>query len=111
MNIKQIAPEISVSEQITVEDVASLAASGFRSIICNRPDHEGFGQPVFADIAQAAQNVGIAARYIPVTPGQTDPAKAASEFGRAFAELPKPVLAFCKSGARSTMLWQMSRQG
>jgi sulfide:quinone oxidoreductase len=111
MNIKQIAPEIAVSEQISVDDVAKLAASGFRSIICNRPDHEGWGQPVFADIEQAAQKAGIATRHIPVTPGRTDPARAAAEFAEAMAELPKPVLAFCKSGARSTMLWQMSRQG
>jgi len=111
MNIKQIAPDIAVSEQITVDDVAGIAASGFRSIICNRPDHEGFGQPVFADIEQAARKAGIATRHIPVTPGKTDPARAATEFAQAFAELPKPVLAFCKSGARSTMLWQMSQQG
>ena len=110
MNIKQIAPEISVSEQITVEDVARLAESGFKSIICNRPDHEGWGQPAFADIEKAAQQAGITTRYIPVTPGRTDPARAAAEFAEAMAELPKPVLAFCKSGARSTMLWQMSRQ-
>jgi sulfide:quinone oxidoreductase len=111
MNIKQIAPDIAVSEQITVDDVAKVAASGFRSIICNRPDHEGWDQPIFADIEQAAQKAGIATRHIPVTPGTTDPARAAAEFAQAFAELPKPVLAFCRSGARSTMLWQMSQQG
>ncbi len=110
MNFKQISANLSVSEQIDAGDIEKIAAAGFRSIICNRPDHEAVGQPAFATIAAAAQKAGLSAAYIPMAPGQTDPAVAAVEFGKAMAELPKPVFAYCRSGARSTMLWQMSGQ-
>ncbi len=111
MNPRPINDDISVSEQIAAEDVARIAAAGYRSIICNRPDNEGPDQPSFAQIAAAAKTAGLPSRYIPMAPGQTDPAVAAAQFGEALAELPKPVLAYCRSGARSTMLWQMSQQG
>lgn len=109
MHYKHMDDAVAVSGQINAVDVGQIAADGFRSIICNRPDNESPGQPSFAEIDAAARTAGIAARYIPVTPGQTDPRQAAQEFRAALAELPKPVLAYCRSGARSTNLWQLSQ--
>lgn len=111
MNAKPLNKNLAVSEQIELGDIDNLVAAGYRAIICNRPDNEGAGQPAFAQIAEAAKKAGIEARYIPMAPGRTDPAAAAKEFAAAMAQLPKPVLAYCRSGARSTMLWQMSQQG
>jgi sulfide:quinone oxidoreductase len=59
MQTKRITAGLSVSEQITVADVAALAEAGFNSIICNRPDGEGADQPVFAEIATAAHRHSI----------------------------------------------------
>jgi len=109
MQYKQLDPSLAISGQVNPSDLSQIAAAGFKSIICNRPDNEGWGQPNFAEIEAEAKKAGLSARYIPVTPGKTDPVKAAQEFGKAMAELPKPVLAYCRSGARSTMLWQTSR--
>jgi sulfide:quinone oxidoreductase len=109
MQYKHIDPSLAISGQINASDMGQIAAAGFKSVICNRPDNEGWGQPSFADIEAEAKKAGLTARYIPVTPGKTDPAKAAQEFRTAMADLPKPVLAYCRSGARSTMLWQMSQ--
>ena len=55
MEIKRISPELSVSPQLGVADVGIAASQGFRSIVCNRPDAEGDGQPPSAEIRQAAE--------------------------------------------------------
>src|SRR3546814_5317061 len=54
MTIRSLTPALSVSPQIDPADVVALAASGFRSIVCNRPDGEEAGQPTAAAIAAAA---------------------------------------------------------
>ncbi|THH36849.1 TIGR01244 family phosphatase [Aliishimia ponticola] len=110
MDIKQITPELAVSPQISPDDVADLKAQGFRSIICNRPDGEGADQPSFEEIETAAKAAGIEARYIPIVAGmvQDDDADA---FGKAMAELPGPVFAYCRSGTRSATLWSLSEAG
>jgi sulfide:quinone oxidoreductase len=106
MDIRTIAPALSVGGQITAADVSRLAHRGFRSIICNRPDGEGPDQPAFAEIAAAACAAGMQARHIPVA-GQVSHADAAA-FGRAMEEMPKPVFAYCRSGMRSEALWSVS---
>lgn len=105
---KKLTEEISVAAQISPSEVAGLAASGFKSIICNRPDGEAPDQPAFREIAEAAGAAGLEARYLPVTPGTVSGVDAAA-LGAALAELPKPVLAYCRSGMRSTLLWAMSQ--
>ena len=70
MQTKRITAVLSVSEQITAADVAALAEAGFNSIICNRPDGEGADQPVFAEIATAAQSHGMTAHYQPIVSGK-----------------------------------------
>lgn len=108
MNSRKIDDAFSVSEQITPEDVKSIAAAGFRSIVCNRPDDEGPGQPRFSEIAAAARAAGLASAYLPVVSGGI-----AERDVRRFAELietlPGPVLGFCRSGARSAALWQAAQ--
>ena len=57
MDIRRLAPALSVSEQIFPSQLAELKAAGFRAIICNRPDGEGSDQPLFAEIKRAADAV------------------------------------------------------
>ena len=89
--------------------MSALAAQGFRSIINNRPDNEEPGQPSNGELEQAAQQAGLGWRYIPVTPGQFTEQQAHS-FTQALSELPGPVLAFCRSGTRSSSLWALQAQ-
>ncbi|MGG7565539.1 TIGR01244 family sulfur transferase [Rhodovulum sp. DZ06] len=108
MDIRQISPEISVSPQITAQDVGAAAARGFRSIICNRPEGESSDQPATAEIQTAALAHGMAFRHIPAVSGQVTDGDAEA-FGDALAELPGPVLAYCRSGMRSTTMWALSK--
>lgn len=110
MDLKKLTEELSVSPQIAIADVGRLAAAGFRSIIVNRPDAEGPDQPTFASISAAAQAAGMEARYLPVETGKVAEADGAA-FGEALHQMPKPILAYCRSGMRSTTLWALSQSG
>lgn len=106
MPIKRLTDTLSVAPQISEGDLAALAAQGFRSVINNRPDGEAGDQPASAVLAAAAASAGLVYRDIPVISGQLQDAQVAA-FGKALAELPAPVLAFCRTGTRSTTLWAL----
>ena len=106
MLVHSLTDQLSVAAQIEVTDVATLAARGFHSIINNRPDGEADDQPSSAAMEAAARHAGLDYRYIPVISGQVSDSQA-QDFAAALAELPGPVLAFCRSGMRSTMLWAL----
>ena len=105
MDIRKITEELSVSTQIGVSDVAAIAAAGFRAVICNRPDGESADQPLSDDVAAAVKASGMEWRMQPVS--QVTRADA-SAFTSLLEELPKPVLAFCRSGTRCATLWSLS---
>ena len=106
MPIKPITPDFSVTEQVSADDLRSAAAQGFKSVICNRPDGEAPDQPLAADLQAVAEGLGMQFRHIPVVPGAiTD--EDAAQMAQALAELPAPVLGFCRTGARSTKLYEM----
>jgi uncharacterized protein (TIGR01244 family) len=109
MDIKQIAPDYSVSAQIQPQDVAQLKAAGFKSVICNRPDNEDPGQPSVAEIRAAAEAAGLEFRHVPVISGQMT-AENVQEHAQALEELPAPVFAYCRSGTRSTNLYGYAQE-
>ncbi|MFY2825354.1 TIGR01244 family sulfur transferase [Ruegeria sp. MALMAid1280] len=104
MELRTISPKFTVSPQISVEDIQTIAAQGFRAIICNRPDGEGADQPSFKEIAAAAAAAGIEARYVPVQTGMVKD-QDVSAFGDALEDVQRPVLAYCRTGTRSATLW------
>ena len=110
MDIKTIAPDLSVSSQLTPEDVAEAAKRGFRSIIINRPDGETGDQPSQIAVAEAAARHGLDVRYVPVVPGKLTDADVTA-FQNAMHELPAPALAFCRTGTRSATLWALTQAG
>lgn len=110
MLIKRLTDTLSVAPQISEGDLAALAAQGFRSVINNRPDGEAGDQPASAVLAAAAARAGLAYRDIPVISGQLQDTQVAA-FGKALTELPAPVLAFCRTGTRSTTLWALDAVG
>lgn len=110
MDLRKITDDFSVSPQIECEDVADIAEAGFRSILCNRPDGEEFGQCAYDAVAEAAQAAGLAVRSVPIVSGMLSEADLAA-FRAALDELPKPILAYCRSGTRCTMLWSMTSFG
>ncbi|MCX7514161.1 TIGR01244 family sulfur transferase [Frateuria sp. STR12] len=106
MQIRKLTANISVSPQILPGELADLATAGFRSVINNRPDGEADDQPTSAEMADAALAHGLAYRHIPVVPGQYQP-DMIDAMARAIDELPAPMLAFCRTGTRSTSLWAL----
>ena len=110
MNTKALTAELSVAAQISTADLQTIAEAGFRSVICNRPDGEGADQPVFSEIERAAKDWGLQVRHLPAVSGKvTD--EQGQAFGALMSELPKPVLAFCRTGLRSTTMWALWQAG
>lgn len=108
MIVTRIAPDYATTPQIASSDVTEIAAQGFRAVMCNRPDGEEPGQPAFAEIAAAAEAAGLVAVHVPVVSGQITEADL-DAFRAAVAELPGPLLAYCRSGTRCQNLWRMTR--
>ena len=107
MDIRKIDDNISVAPQISIEDVAEAAKLGFKTLVANRPDHEEPGQPAMADIEAAAREQGLEWVYMPVESGNiTD--DDVNRFAPMIRDAEKPVLAFCRSGTRCTVLWALS---
>lgn len=110
MDARRVNDDITVCGQIEADDVARIAAAGYRSIICNRPDGEAPDQADYAEIAAAAVRHGVKIRWQPVISGQVQDAEGA-QFGEIVAELPAPVFAYCRSGTRCIILWSLSQAG
>ena len=110
MDIKTIAPDLSVSSQITAQDVGIAASQGFRSVIINRPNGESADQPDRTEIEGAARRHGMEVSYVPVVSGKVTDADVEA-FDKALHELPAPALAYCRTGTRSATLWALSQAG
>lgn len=103
--ITRIAADVCTAPQLTPEAMAPAAAAGFRSVINNRPDGEGGpDQPTSAQIEAAARAAGLAYRHLPVDPAWQSPEEVAATAAM-LAELPRPILMFCRSGNRSGRLY------
>ena len=96
--------------QIEPSHLAEIAAQGYKSVINNRPDGEGGpDQPTNASIQAEAEKLGLNYAYLPVVPSAIN-VDQVREMARLLRTMPGPVLAFCRSGARSTNLYQLSLQ-
>lgn len=108
MEINPIDQQVSVSGQITTADIPSIVDLGVEVLVCNRPDYEVPDQPTFDDIQHAAQAAGLEVVNIPFAGGQMLPEQAVE-----FAELLKTgkrIHAYCRTGNRSTKIWQAAKQ-
>lgn len=107
---ERIDDGVFVCAQLTPADMPALAAAGFRAVINNRPDSEGgAGQPTSAALEAAATAAGLAYSHLPVPPAghSTDDGRQMAE---RVARLPKPLVAFCRSGRRSQALYRLGRE-
>lgn len=108
--VHQLEPGLSVCGQLQPGDVDALADAGFRSLVCNRPDLEEPGQPSADQIEHLARAHGLAWASIPVTSASLDDADVRA-FKIALDNLPRPILAYCRSGNRCCVLWALARAG
>lgn len=104
MRIKRLNGMYTIGSQLELTDILKVNSAGYRSIMCMRPDEEGTGQVEFRDVRQEAEKFGIETMYLPIaltgdTEGDLD------SFAQAIDTLPKPILAYCRSGTRCATLW------
>ena len=107
MKINKVNEKISVAPQITANDVSEIAQLGYKSLICNRPDGEEPSQPLYSDIKAQAQEHGLDIVHIPVQGSDITEADI-NEFKESLDSLPGPLLAYCRTGTRSIILWSLS---
>ena len=102
---REIAPGVHVAPQLDATAMAEAARAGFRAVVNNRPDFEhGPDQPTDDSIAAAAAAAGLVYRFFPVD-GRWQTPQQVEDFARMLTELPRPLLLFCRSGARSARLF------
>jgi uncharacterized protein (TIGR01244 family) len=104
---RALSGSFAVAPQIDEAAVAAAAAQGFALIVNNRPDGEEPSAPQGAAIAAAAADAGIGYVAIPVGSGGFGPAEI-DALALAIREIDGPILAYCRSGTRSTYLWALA---
>jgi uncharacterized protein (TIGR01244 family) len=110
LELKRINDDVSVAPQISPDDMPAIKAAGFTTVINNRPDGEAPDQPSSDVMKAAAEAAGLSYHFIPlgrdgVSPQMVDEERAVLEGSDG------PVLAFCRSGTRSTTLWALTQAG
>lgn len=107
MDIRPINDEYAVTGQIEPGDLPAIRDMGFKAIVCHRPDGEAPDQPSFGTIRAEAEKLGLEIRHIPVGPmGVT--ADKVQAMVDALDDMPRPMLGYCRSGARSTAIYQQT---
>lgn len=106
MDIRTLTPVYAVSPQIDPADLAAVAAAGFTTVICNRPDGEVPPDLRAAVMRTATEAAGLTFVENPMMPGTLDPETLRRQ-AEAMATATGPVLAYCASGNRSAILWSL----
>lgn len=104
---RKLTDSIHVSPQITLDDIAEAAAMGVKLIVNNRPEGESDDQVPGAEIEAAAHAAGMDYVAIPVTHSGFSETQVVA-MAKALDGAEGPVLAYCRSGTRSTLLWALS---
>ncbi len=108
MTGRKIDSHFTASPQITPEQVREIAAEGFTTLVCNRPDGEEADQPRSSDVRAAAEASGMRWEFIPVTSAGFSGNQVEAMAG-ALEQSSGPVFAYCRSGTRSTNLWALAK--
>ena len=109
MDIRPIVDGYAVAPQIDPGDMPEVAAAGYACVICNRPDEENPPHRSMARMAEAARSAGLRFEALPVTHATL--ADAAGRQREIVDSAGGPVLAYCASGTRSTILWALGQAG
>ena len=105
---KILNAQVSVAGQMTTDKFQQLIKAGFKSVIVNRPDQEQGNTVSVAQLRQIAEQSQVSVIYQPILSGkisQTD----VTEFAKYYNELPKPILMVCRSGSRSSILFNQAK--
>jgi len=106
--LASLRPGLSITGGLHRPDIEALARSGVRTIVNNRPDDEDQGQLSAAEARRLAEAHGLVYHHIPITAATLSRADV-DAFAAALRDAPTPVVAHCRSGTRSTLLWALVR--
>lgn len=106
MDAREITPRYAVSPQISVEDLPAIVEAGFKTVICNRPDAEVPPSHQAAAIGAAVEESGLTFKELPLTHQTMTPENVALQ-RRFYEECEGPVLAYCASGTRCSVVWSL----
>ena len=110
MDIRPLTESYAVSPQIAPEDMGAIVAAGYKTVICNRPDGEIPPELHAAQMREAAEAAGLQFVLNPVIGGAISMENVTAQ-GEAQAQDAGPVLAYCASGNRSSIVWALSQAG
>ena len=107
VQIYKFTESCSIAAQIQPDDVKTLKQDGYTTIVCNRPDNEDFGQPSADSVAAECEKHGVAFHLLPISRAGIS-ADMIERFQTIVEASDGAVLAYCRSGQRSSVLWQAS---
>jgi uncharacterized protein (TIGR01244 family) len=111
VEIIQLERDAAVAPQLVEADFATIARLGFRSVVNNRPDGEAPDQLPNAKAEAAARRHGLEFRYLPVHNMNVTDDDVVAAFAQLMDVLPRPVLFYCRTGTRCTILWAQAEVG
>ncbi|MEC4768746.1 TIGR01244 family sulfur transferase [Halomonas sp. CUBES01] len=109
MQTQPLEADVEITSSLTVDDLEQAKAKGFKTVICNCKPGESAEFPDEDIYRQKAADIGLEWVHIPVTPGDYSQADVAA-FAEALKQLPRPILAFCRTGKRATHLWAYAKR-
>lgn len=110
MDIRELTPRYAVSPQISPEDADAIKAAGFTKVICNRPDAEVPPELQADAMRVAVESAGLAFEVLPLTHQTMTPENIARQ-AELVAGADGPVLAYCASGTRCSVVWALGQAG
>lgn len=105
-DIRRLSETFAVAPQIELDEIEAVKAAGFGFVVNNRPDGEAFDQPAGPEMEAAAQDAGLGYCAIPIDHSGFSVEQVAAL--SALMVSPRPILAYCRSGTRSAMLWALA---
>ena len=110
MDFRSLTPTLSVSPQIAPENAADIAAAGFRTVICNRPDRENPPELHAIRIREALEAQGLTFLELPFD-SRTMTVDVIVRLREMIEGAEGPVLAYCRTGTRCTNAWALTQAG
>jgi len=108
--IAKLEDDFYAAPQPSEDDFAEFAAQGIKTIINNRPDDEEPGQMSAARGRELAEKHGMEYHHIPMTVPTLSP-ELIAQFEKVVTTAPRPIVAHCRSGTRSCVLWSLTEAG
>lgn len=103
--IKHLENGVAVAPQLVASDFAEIAALGFRTIVNNRPDGEAPDQLPHAEAKALAEAHGLVYHHQPLRGYEITDEDNVDAFINIAANAAAPVLFYCRTGTRCTLLW------